>query len=297
MSFISTLSDFADVFPKVITNEWIQSMPRRALTEEEQALPYAHYYDKEMAAVPQALLDIVNAGPIDPKMALPREYRDMLLRPGYLKAETGYCLMPDGSGFAATKVFMPGVTPEMLDWWFNWHPLVGLRYAIWCPVAHKDSSAQNPAGHKDSSGVPLHTRNYGKVHYPVEGFDLKGAERIEIAFHAPEDLKLDMSQFHAPNIDSLFAASVSKKIGPVRIPVNVFMHCVRAVEGGVEYRSRYWVGCVVNKNGEIVQSKLPLPKKLIEQLARNNCAHSLIEYHNLASILPTLYAGQGGKIE
>ncbi len=297
MSFLNTLSDIATVFPSHVTNEWIQGMPRRVLTEEEQALPYAKYYDKEMAPIPQELLDIVNAGAIDPKMALPRECRDMLLRQGYLKAETGYCVMPDGSGFAATKVFMPNVTPEMLDWWFNWHPLVGLRYAIWCPVAHTGISAKTPDAHKDSSGVPLHTRNYGKVHYPVEGFDLKGAERIEIAFHSPEALHLDMRQFHAPNISALYAATVSKKIGPLTIPINVFMHCVREVEGGVEYRSRYWVGCRVNKDGDIVKSNIPFPKAFIENMARNNCIHSLTEYHNLASILPSLYAEQGGKIE
>lgn len=37
-----------------------------------------------------------------------------LLDQGYLPTEKGFCVMPDGSGFAATKVFMPGVTPEMI---------------------------------------------------------------------------------------------------------------------------------------------------------------------------------------
>lgn len=65
-------------------------------------------------------------GPVNPSKALPIMECNRLLEDGYLPYETGYCLMPDGLGFAATKVFMPGVTTEMIDWWFYWHALEGL---------------------------------------------------------------------------------------------------------------------------------------------------------------------------
>jgi DAPG hydrolase PhiG domain len=62
----------------------------------------------------------------------------------------------------------------MLDWWFNWHPLEGLRYAIWCPIAHTDISAETPHAHLDpqlSGNDPLflplyierHNRLFDKV--------------------------------------------------------------------------------------------------------------------------------------
>lgn len=296
MSFISLLRSVKHIFPAPLNNDMINSMPRRALTREEASKPYAKYYFQNMTPIPQEDLDRVNAGPIDPSKALPIAERNRLLQEGYLPCETGYCLMPDGSGFAATSVLMENVTPTMLDWWFNWHPLEGLRYAMWCPIAHSDISAETPQSHLDSSGVDLAVRNYGKSHFPVEGFALKGAQKLRLHFRTPQDMGLDMQLFHEPNITNLFAATVTHEKGPLVFPINIFMHCVRRVERGVEYRSRYWLGWVMDRHGKIVRSKLPVPKSTMFHLARCNCIHSLIEYNHLASILPALYAEQQGKI-
>jgi hypothetical protein len=207
--------------------------------------------------------------------------------------ETGYTVLEDGSGFAATLVRMPGVTPDMLDWWFNWHPLEGLRYAMWCPVAHTDISVKNSAQHLDSSGVVLRERNYGSTHYPVEGFNVQGSQKVWIQFFSPEDFGLDMSMFNEPGISRAYCANVILDL--MRIPFNVFFHAIREADGGVEYRSRYWLGYTM-KNGAPVRAKRPVPYKMID-MARNNCIHSLIEYNNLASFLPQLYQEMGGKID
>ena len=140
MKLGSMLVRMAKVFPDPVSMGDIRKMKRRELTEEEKNRPYAKYYHKELAEIPAEDLAAVNAGPVDPARATTIRDRSDLMKPGYLEVETGYTVMPDGSGFAATLVKMPGVTPEMLDWWFNWHPLEGLRYAIWCPVAHTESS-------------------------------------------------------------------------------------------------------------------------------------------------------------
>ncbi len=132
MKLIKTMLDMKNIFPTEITNEWINKMPRRQLDSIEHLLNYSSYYYKDMAHIPQDDLDIVNAGPIDVSKALPISECHKLLKKGYLKGEVGYCLMPDKTAFAATKVFMPNVTPDMINWWFNWHPLENLRYAIWC---------------------------------------------------------------------------------------------------------------------------------------------------------------------
>lgn len=89
---------------------------------------------------------------------------------------------------------MPGVTPQMLDWWFNWHLLEDLRYALWCPVAHTGISVKNPACHLDNSGIPLKVRNFDRSHYPVEGFNVPSADTLEIQFFSPVDFGLDMQQ-------------------------------------------------------------------------------------------------------
>ncbi|HNZ64545.1 MAG TPA: hypothetical protein PKJ10_01805 [Smithella sp.] len=294
MNPISALLGMKKVFPDVVTNAFINSMPRRALTPEEKALPYSGYYFKDMAKIPQEDLDRVNRGPIDPALALPIAERSRLMEPGDLPAETGYCLMPDGSGFAATKVFMPDVTTEMIDWWFNWHPLVGLRYAIWCPVAHKSISALTPEAHLDSSGVDLHVRNIGKIHYPVEGFNLTGAQKIEIAFKLVRQMGLDETVFKSGSMSTYAAASVTN-VFP-RMPINIIFHAIREVPGGIEYRSRYWLTYMFDRKGNVVQSMFPRPKSLVLAFARNNCIHSLMEYNHLASILPLLYREMEGKI-
>ena len=294
MNPLSTLLGMKNVFPQIITNEFVNSMPRRKLTVEEEALPYSKYYFKDMAKIPQRDLDIVNHGPVEASLALPISQRNKLMEPGYLPIETGYCLMPDGSGLAATRVFMPGVTTEMIDWWFNWHPLVGLRYAIWCPVAHTGISAKTPEAHLDSGGVDLHVRNIGKIHYPMEGFNVKGAQKLEIAFKSPEQLGFDMKLFNSGSMSTYAAATVTN-VFP-RMPINIFFHAIREVEGGIEYRSRYWLTYTMNRKGNIVKSGFPLPKSIVLAMARNNCIHSLMEYNNLASILPPLYKEMDGKI-
>ncbi len=292
MSLKSMLVRMSKVFPDPVSMDDIRKMKRRELTEAEKKKPYAKYFYKELAEIPAEDLEMVNAGPVDPARVTTIKDRGDLMKPGYLEVETGYTVLPDGSGFAATLVKMPGVTPEMLDWWFNWHPLEGLRYALWCPVAHTDISAKEPARHLDSSGVPLKERNYGTTHYPVEGFNTASSQGVAIEFFSPRDFGLDMAMFKEPEISRAYCANVILDL--LKTPFNVFFHAVREVNGGVEYRSRYWLGYTM-KNGSPVRVKRPLPYKMSD-LARNNCLHSLMEYNNLASFLPQLYGEMGGKI-
>ncbi|MDP3282991.1 MAG: hypothetical protein Q8M56_00990 [Desulfobacterales bacterium] len=280
------------IFPNPITMEDIRRMKRRDLTPEEKNKPYAKYFYKELADIPVSDLQKVNSGPIDPERATAIQNRNDLMKSGYLDVETGYTVMPDGSGFAATLVAMPGVTPTMLDWWFNWHPLESLRYALWCPVAHTGIGVMNPSRHRDSSGIALKERNYGSAHYPVEGFNVQGADKLRIEFFSPADFGLDMNLFTEPGISRAYCANVI--IDALNVPFNAFFHAVRIVKGGIEYRSRYWIGQTMKAGGP-VRVKSPLPFKMID-LARNNCLHSLTEYNNLASFLPQLYQEMGGRI-
>lgn len=293
MNFRALFMSMKNIFPRPVSMDDIHKMKRRKLTEAEKNLPYAEYFEKQLAEIPKEDLKKVNDGPFDPSLGLPIAQRSELMSPGYLPVETGYTVMPDGSGLACTLVKMPGVTPEMLDWWFNWHPLEGLRYAIWCPVAHTNISVKDKAAHLDSSGIPLIERNYGKVHYPVEGFNIAQADTIRIEFFSPKDFGLDLSRFAEPNISRAYCANCV--IDAMNIPFNVFFHAVREVEGGVEFRSRYWLWKTI-KNGEVKNTRFPKIYKIAD-LARNNCLHSLTEYNNLASFLPQLYGEMGGKIE
>lgn len=109
---------------------------RPELTAAERALPYAKFYDLPITPIPEEKLAVLAAGPIDPSLALKIEDRNDLFKPGYLPCEIGYCVMPNGTGFLANRTEMPGVTPEMFEWWFAWHSLEDLRYRIWDPEDH-----------------------------------------------------------------------------------------------------------------------------------------------------------------
>jgi hypothetical protein len=75
----------------------------------------------------------------------------------------------------------------------------------------------------------------------------------------------------------------------------VFFHAIREVDEGIEFRSRYWILQTMNR-GRPKKCLLPSPHKLIVDLARSICLHSLTEYNNLASFLPQIYHEMEGKI-
>mgnify|MGYP006964173643 CR=1 FL=1 len=54
---------------------------------------------------------------------------------------------------------MPGVTGEMLDWWFPWHSVGSdLRYKIWDPEDHYFARAY-PASYVVDPNVPMNQKH------------------------------------------------------------------------------------------------------------------------------------------
>ncbi len=49
------------------------------------------------------------------------EDMNALLDPGNFETEIGWGMMDNGAGYIAMRHEMPGVTVEMIDWWFAWH--------------------------------------------------------------------------------------------------------------------------------------------------------------------------------
>jgi len=174
---------------------------RKELTAEEKALSYSKYYYMEMAKPDQAILDRVLQGPIDPKDALRREDANDLLNPGYLASEFGYCVMPDGAGYISTIVKMPGVTPEMLEWFFWWQALHPLRWKICHPDDHFDGLPVSDEERKRllDPNIPLRERNWG---VPRRHRQYTGDTLIEGkgAFQSPEEFDFDMTRFKPPNV-------------------------------------------------------------------------------------------------
>jgi phloretin hydrolase len=267
------------------------------LAEEEKAKPYARFYYREPAPIPDDVQRDIDSGHIDPRNALAIADVNELLNPGYLARETGYCFLPDGSGYTAVLTRMPGVTAKMLEWWFCWHSLEDLRYKIWFPGAHTAISVRDRKRIADTT-LSFSERCWNNPHYPVEDIGV-GSDLLSITFMDPRDFGFDVSRFKEARV----ATVLCTRVGSVRKGVEHtrMCHFVRETDGGVEMRSRFWIGAMIRLkilpkdsplnrpfNTRFIR-KIAIPRDAPRQMARH-CAQ---EYNNLARILPKLYKEYG----
>lgn len=264
-----------------MTEKFTQNIPANAAT-----LPYYKYYLQDMAKVDPTAQKKMAQAPIDPKDATPVQDRNDLLKPGYLKTEVGYCQMPDGTAFMANHLKMPNVTAEMLHWWFAWHGLESMRYVIWNKDDHYDVVVKNgtEAQLKDQS-IPMAERIYGVSHTVTEdtGF---GPEKIDINFKNPVDLGYD---------PQLLAQSDSDIVAAANGETALMLHVVRPVDGGIELRSRFWLGWNVDLQTHQPVRVIPDDAKIDGEVAKRLGLHNIKEMTNLAQILPSLYAENKDK--
>lgn len=205
-----------------------------------------------------------------------------LLKPGYLPAEMGYCILPDGSGFVAMLTKMPGVTTEMINWWFTWHGLEGLRYKIWDPDEHYDVHVvKEDLEHRLDPRLNTQERNWGTTDIDIEDVGI-GASELYISFISPDDYGYEMEQFRAPNV--LTAVNANAGVNEQKIPMVTFTHFAREILGGIELRSRFWPGWnVIDQNPVRVADQIPFA------LVKGIAYHCAKEYTNLAAILSKVY--------
>ena len=175
------------------------------ITEEEKKLPYAKYYFRKMAAIPQEKLNTWHAPMADPALATPIERRNDFLDDKDIKLTVGFTVAPNGTGFVANSTFMPGVTPEMIDWWFGWHSVgADLRYKIWDPEDHYYAKAMNAAYVLDPA-VPYNEKTWGVTHDILEDIGL-GPDPLKLTFKKPSDLGYDMSKIGTSTCSTMVCA-------------------------------------------------------------------------------------------
>ena len=237
--------------------------------------------------------------PLDPAKADRIQDANDMLSPGYTSGETGYCVMPDGSGYVALHHRIAGATPEMFDWWFAWHGLEDLRYKIWYPEYHISArvASEDRAKILDPDR-PLPLKFQGLTHHVVEDIGGGVLNAVDISFLTPEDFGFDMSRFQPPNAEALAAANVLAK--PVdapqtRPPPVAFVHLVRSFPGGIEVRNRFWIGYQIVDRKPVL--RLPEGFAVPEEAVQGLFLHDVQEFANLGAILPQLYGEQEGKVE
>ncbi len=112
------------------------------------------------------------------------EEKNAILKDTNLQREVGFGRFSDGSYLVSMTCPMPGITPEMIAWWFWWHPQAVKRYQMWFPGEHYSVSYDKH--NKDyfaQSSLPTFQPN---TQYPVERIgSIKMPLRID--FVSPEE--------------------------------------------------------------------------------------------------------------
>lgn len=262
------------------------------LSTEAMGKPYYAYYLEPTTAPNPKLIAELEKGPMNPVMATEIQNIEAMLKEGYHPVENGYCSMPDGTGYVAINNVFPGVTVEMVKWWFAWHALEDLRYMLWFPKGHfgiKVSEEDRKA--ILDPNLPVEAKIYGRVHHVAEDTGT-GIEDIRIAFMSPESMGLKLENTPVKFIVAGNGLSVSRATG-IKAPAVMF-HSVREIEGGVEFRSRFWLGYnfIEGKAVKLLPDGIQIPLPVMKGLAY----HNVEEYSHLAAILPRLYKEFGPQI-
>lgn len=260
---------------------------RVPVTDEEKQKSYYKYFEQEMAQPsPEAYAKMLN-GPLRPDQVLQFKDRNRLFEPGYLEAEAGWCILPDGTGYLANLTKMPGVTPEMFDWFFAWHGLDNLRYKIWNPEDHYKAETQNRVRALDQD-LTYQEKLWDTTHEITEDTGM-GPDQIVINFKYPGDCGFKAELIGTDACATLVCGKgYGKGQPPFAVPPTFMTHFVREIEGGIELRSRFWMGWNY-VNGKDVKV-LPDGMRYPDMAAMSLALHNVKEFTNLAAILPSLYA-------
>ena len=246
------------------------------VTEEEMKDELFAYYNRPMTAPDPSRYEEVKI-PVNPEEALLAEDLNELFKEGYLPVEKGYCQLPNGAATLANLTQMPGVTPEMFDWWFAWHGVKPLRYKIWDPDDHWSAQTRNLDKALDES-LSMKERYWDTFHDVHEDTGL-GPENILIHFRNPKDIGFDEEEL--AKFDGTIVCA-GDDVGPC-----IMVHFLRPVEGGCELRTRFWFGYHVidGKPVCILPEGAKFPVIVVKELLN----HNIKEFTNLAAILPELY--------
>lgn len=246
-----------------------------------------------MAPADPAALAAVSGGPSDPAGVLELGAMDRLLDPAPLPVENGWWRRSNGTQQVAARTPMPGVTGEMIDWWFSWHGEDGLRYRIWHPGAHRDTHVEAPA----AAGLKPF---WGAIHHPVEDVGT-GTLPVQIAFLPPSELGFADDVLDDPRVATVVCGYVGD--GRHRSWHSVMAHVFLRADDGLVLRSRFWLGArirpmlpaAVGAPIGWLASRPSLRRRIVPvDLAPSLARHCLEEYANLAAILPGLYAEHAG---
>ncbi len=267
------------------------------LSPEEEALPYAKYFHRQPAQPDPHRMALLSKGPMDPAKATPlSDINSLLTRLETTDEEIGYCVLPDGAGYVGMSAFYPDCTVDMFKWWFAWHPLNNLRYRIWCPRCHAGIAVSSRAKEKIlDPNVPLEEKIVDVDHFVMEDIG-GGLSDIVISFLRPENMGFDKALLESSGVTVIGGYGLTEpREGPAGKVPAVMMHLFHEENGGVRQRTRFYMGCRINKG--IPMNVLPHGVQVPIVAPMGLAYHNVEEFTNLGSFLPQIYAELGGTFE
>ena len=248
------------------------------VTDNEKLSPLYKYFEMEMVAPAPSMFECAES-PMPAEFAQTPQEMNRMFDDGYLPGRRGYAQLADGTAMLSNCVDMPGVTPEMFDWWFAWHGMEPLRYKIWDHDEHHYCLTRNPDKAADKS-LSMKERYWDTVHDVREAMYPDGpVQEIVINFRNPADVGF------SPEKLKDFGGTIVCA-GNERAPV-IMCHFVRPVAGSSELHTRFWMGYCV-KDGAPAKA-IPDGAVFPLQGAKELLRHNIKEFTNLAALLPKVY--------
>lgn len=241
-----------------------------------------------MRAPPEAILKAcrqgVRADSVPPWREAPRVLAQAAPCPNEARRDA------DGRVLVTCHTALPGVTPDMIDWWFGWHAVETARYRLWHPEAHVASSAK-----EDRTSLPDARQRYvGNVSYADEyiGHTLK---KLAIAFQPASDFGFPEDTFGRT---TTICAATSDRV--LKGHGGYLVHHVVRTADGAQMRSGFWLGeithefALVNRlAGRLLNTRAMRRLIVPDRMALDLLLHCAQEMNHLARFLPRLYATYG----
>jgi len=250
---------------------------------------YAQFWNPTMRATPSHALSALSNGAVESTL-LP--IKDIAVKEITTSStQNAFTITSDGSMHINLETHMPGVTPQMIDWWFGWHSDSPERYKLWHPKAHVHAQWQELPPSETSGRA-----RYVGFTSIVDEFIGTQMLRARIQFRAPKSIGLVDSSVE----EGLDATAICARVGLDEIPVDMgfLAHHIEAVPGGSLMRSRFWIGpSYFSARNKFFAPLIPVLKKIItlqEDDARDLLEHCAQEMNHLASFLPDLYRQESG---
>ena len=272
--------------------------PKVQITDADKQKSYFKYYERDLAPIAPQKMGAIFGAPMVPigKVTFPE--RAKILEPGFTD-DTGYCVLPDGTGYISDTTFIPGGTAEMVDWYFAWRGLDPFRFTIVNPEENLGSKSMQTCITLD----PFRTiqEKYWdttQVVTRVGQMGPMGPPKIDyLNFKCPSSVGFDMAKI-GPDQETktlVCARNFADGQPPQAAPDYFVCHQVKEAEGGINVTTRIWYGWTVRYG----KSYKALPDEFFMQpmVPMALMIQNATEWANLAAILPELYAEEKDQLQ